>query len=133
MGLAGNGGICRVDSRRVLILPPEHAQQLAQRRQFSRRERRLLGGVLGAALALVVVVIIALGTGSPATGHGCVHVNLPYSTGGSEIYACGGQARTMCAAVGRPGAYTGATAARVATECRKAGVPVPAGAARGGS
>jgi hypothetical protein len=117
----------------VLILPQEHAQQLAERRRFSRRERRLLAGVLAAVLALVVVVVIALGSGSPTSGNGCVHVNLPYSTGGSEIYACGAQARTMCASVGRPGAYTGATAARVANECRKAGVPVPPGAAGAGS
>jgi hypothetical protein len=110
----------------VLILPPGHAQQLLSRRGFSKRERWMVSSVLAAVAALAVVLVISLASSSHTSGHGCVHVNLPYSTGGQEFYACGARARSMCAQVGTPGGYAGAAAQAVATQCRKAGLPVGA-------
>ncbi len=86
----------------------------------------MVGGVLTTVAVLAVAVVIALVSSSHTTGNGCVHVNLPYSTGGQEFYECGAQAKAMCAAVGAPGGYTGAAAQAVATQCRRAGLPVGA-------
>jgi hypothetical protein len=84
----------------------------------------MLGGVLTTVAVLAVVVVIALVSSSHATGKGCVHVNLPYSTGGQEFFECGTRAKAMCAEVGAPGGYSGAAAQAVATQCRRAGLPV---------
>lgn len=84
----------------------------------------MLGGVLTTVAVLAVVVVIALVSSSHATGNGCVHVNLPYSTGGQEFFECGTRAKAMCAEVGAPGGYSGAAAQAVATQCRRAGLPV---------
>jgi hypothetical protein len=109
----------------VLILPPGHAeQQVRALRPLAGRERRLMQimGVITA--ALTVVVVIALVTGGHSTSRGCVNVNFPYSTGGSNFYGCGARARGLCASVGLPGTFTGPVVNTVATECRKAGFPV---------
>jgi len=108
----------------VLILPPGHAQAVSARRRLSAREKWILRGVLGTVAVLAVAVVIALATAGHSSGNGCVDVNIPYSTGGQELYRCGGEARAMCRAVGTPGGFTGAAAHAVATECRKAGLAV---------
>ncbi len=92
----------------------------------------MVGGVLGVVLVLAAAVAVALGTGGHSSANGCVSVNLPYSTGGQEFYACGARARAMCGAVGTPGAYTGAAGQAVSTQCRKAGLPVGSGHGRDG-
>jgi hypothetical protein len=107
----------------MLILPPGHAQAIGQPRPFRAREKGMIGGVLVAVVALAVALIISLGSSTPKSGHGCISVALAYSTGGAQVYRCGGSAREMCAGVGRPGGITGATARSVSTECRKAGLP----------
>jgi hypothetical protein len=89
---------------------------------FTRRERWMVGSVLATVAAFALVVVIALATSGHSSGNGCVHVNLPYSTGGNEFYECGARARAMCANVGAPGGYTGAAAQAVAVQCRKAGL-----------
>jgi len=86
----------------------------------------MIGAVLGTVAALGVVLVFALASSSHRSGNGCVEVNLPYSTGGAEVYQCGAKAVAMCAAVGHPGAFTGAAAEAVARQCRKAGVRVGA-------
>jgi hypothetical protein len=104
-----------------MILPPGHAQQIRQRRAFSRREKGILGGVLAAVAAIVAVLIISVATADKSSAHGCINVSLPYSTGGAQIYRCGNSARSLCASVGRPG-LSGSTGRVVASECRKAGI-----------
>lgn len=55
------------------------------------------------ACALVVFVLGGFGLWSAlasdtdgASGHGCVSLNVPSSTGGALIHYCGGQARAFC-------------------------------------
>jgi hypothetical protein len=110
----------------VLILPPGHSEQVLARRAFTRRERWMIGSVLTTVAALAVVIVVALATSGHTSANGCVHVNLPYSTGGQEFYECGSRARSMCAQVGTPGGLTGAAAHAVAVQCRKAGLPAGA-------
>lgn len=95
-----------------------------QVRRLRRREKWILGFVLSTVAALAVVVVIAVLSAGHSTGNGCVDVNIPYSIGGQEIYRCGSAARKMCRSVGTPGGYTQAAGRAVATECRKAGLPV---------
>ncbi len=84
----------------------------------------MIGGVLATVASLAVVLVVALASSSHRSGNGCVEVNLPYSTGGAELYQCGTRALAMCGSVGHPGAFTGAAAEAVARQCRKAGVRV---------
>lgn len=104
-----------------MILPPGHAQQIRQRRVFSRREKTILGGVLATVAALAIVLVISIATTDQSSAHGCVSVSLPYSTGGAHIYRCGAAARTLCAGVDKPG-LTGSAGRMVARQCRKAGI-----------
>jgi hypothetical protein len=84
----------------------------------------MLSGVLGLVGALVVVLVIALSTGQPHSGKGCIDVGLSYATGGQQVTRCGAAARALCSGAGVPGGITGPTGRAVATECRKAGLPV---------
>jgi hypothetical protein len=108
----------------VLILPPGHAQAVTLRRRFSRREKWLVGGVLAGVAVLVTIVIVAISSAGHTSARGCVDVTIPYSLGGQEIYACGARARSICGSVGSAGGFTGPAGRAVATECRKAGLPV---------
>jgi hypothetical protein len=65
------------------------------------RQKRIFA-VVG---ALVVLVLAGLGTwgalGSDSysgSGHGCVNVTVPSSTGGATLHYCGSQARSFCQA-----------------------------------
>ena len=109
----------------MLILPPGHrTDHTHQMRALAPREKWMLGGVLGVVAALAVVLVISLATAGHKSGHGCISVGLAYSVGGAQVYRCGDSARAMCASVNRPGGSVGATARALATECRKAGLPV---------
>jgi hypothetical protein len=109
----------------VLILPPGHAaKQTRPLVPLALRERRLIVVIAALGAVLVAVTVIALATSGHKSGNGCVDLKLPYSTGGSEIYQCGSSARTTCVNLGGPHGITGLTRDAVATECRKAGLPV---------
>ena len=77
---------------------------------------------MAAAAALAVFIVFAFSMGGRATGHGCVSVSIPYSTGGSQLYRCGAAARRLCGSAGKPGGFTGVAGAAIEAECRKAGL-----------
>jgi hypothetical protein len=108
----------------VLILPPGHAASLGARRSLNKREKWIIGGVLGTLAALTVAIVIALVTAAPSSGHGCIYLTIPAATGAGEIHQCGDQARGTCSTVLAPGAYVPETAQEIAAQCRKAGLPV---------
>jgi hypothetical protein len=108
----------------MLILPPGHAQAVRTRRALRPREKAMISGVLGVVALLAAGLVISFATAGHKSGHGCISVSLAYSVGGAQIYRCGSAARSMCATVNRPGGSTGATAQALATQCRKAGLPV---------
>lgn len=84
----------------------------------------MLRSVLATVAALTLVVVISVATAGHRSGNGCVDVTIPYSTGGQELYRCGAQARTMCSLVGSRQGFTGTLGRGMATECRKARLPV---------
>jgi hypothetical protein len=84
----------------------------------------MIGGVVGIVAAVAVVLVISIATAGHRSGHGCVSVGLAYSTGGAQVYRCGGAARQLCASVNQPGGTTGGAARSLTIECRKAGLPV---------
>jgi hypothetical protein len=108
----------------VLILPPGHAQSIAQGRGVSTRERRLLIGVLGVLAAVVVIVVISIASSGKSSAHGCIYATIPGAVGAQEISECGPQARATCLSTATPGAFTAQAARVIAAQCRKAGVPV---------
>ena len=82
----------------------------------------MIAGVMAAAAALAVLIVVAFSVGGRDTGHGCVSVSIPYSTGGSQLYRCGAAARRLCASARSPDGFTGAAGAVVKSQCRKAGL-----------
>lgn len=108
----------------MLILPTGHAQELRRSQPLRRREKVMLGGVVGLLAVLAVALVISLATSGHKSGNGCISVGLAYSVGGEQIYRCGASAKSMCASVNRPGGSVGATAKALTTVCRKAGLPV---------
>lgn len=84
----------------------------------------MIRAVLAAVGLLAVVLVISLATGETKSGHGCVSVELAYSTGGDHITRCGRAARSLCQGVGHAEGITGVPARTVAAACRRAGLPV---------
>jgi hypothetical protein len=111
-------------TRRVLILPPGHADAIATDRRLSTREKRMVGGVIGVVIALAVVLVISLSSGGPSSARDCIYATIPGDVGAQQINQCGVQARDTCQSVEAPGAYTPQAASTIAAECRKAGLPV---------
>ena len=92
--------------------------------RLSRREKWMVGGVLGVVAALAVVLVISFVSSGPSSGHGCIYANIPGVVGAEQVHECGANARHTCQTVNAPGAYTRQAAHQVAAECRKAGLPV---------
>ena len=111
-------------TRRVLILPPGHAQDARISRPLSQRERWILRGVLATVAVIAAVVVISVATAGKSSSHGCIYATIPGAVGAEQISQCGATARYTCATVLRPGAYAPASARTIAAECRKAGLPV---------
>jgi hypothetical protein len=105
-------------------LPLGHAQEVADRRGLSRREKWLVRGVLAAVAVLAVILAVALGTAGSSSAHGCIRATIPGPVGAQEIDQCGAQARVTCQSAAAPGTFTVQAARVVEHECRKAGLPV---------
>ena len=108
----------------MLILPPGHAQEVTLRRTLSRREKRLIGGVLAVVAALILALVVSLATSGQGSGHGCIYATIPAATGAQQISECGAVARSTCVSTSTPGAFSAQAARAIAAECRKAGLPV---------
>ena len=89
---------------------------------LSRRQKRIF------AITAVVVVVLFGGLaawGATAhdsygtSGHGCVSVTVPNSTGGAVLHYCGSQARTFCQASFRSGDQV---SLRARPQCELAGL-----------
>lgn len=112
-----------VDST-LLILPPGHAQSVAAPRRLARRERWMIGAVLGLVALGAIALVISFASGSKSSSNGCIHVTVQYVTGATQLDKCGREARSVCSSIGQPGGYAGALAEAIARECRKADLPV---------
>lgn len=106
----------------MLILPPGHAQEVRLGRRLSKRERWMIGGVLGVLAAVAVGLAIALALPSPKSSRGCIYLTIGGPTGAQYLYHCGAAARDLCTSAATPGANQGGAA--LIAECRKAGLPV---------
>ena len=84
----------------------------------------MISAVLGTVLALAIGVVISLSSTGRSSGHSCVYATIPGPVGAEEISRCGSDARALCRSVGVPGGYNGESGRSIATECRKAGLPV---------
>jgi hypothetical protein len=107
-----------------MAMPLGHGSAQQRLRPLQRREKVLARGLGGiTAVALAVVLILSLTHADRHSGRGCIAVSLAYAMGGTQTYACGSRARTLCSEVGHPG-LRGAAGADVARACRRAGLPV---------
>lgn len=87
----------------------------------------MAGGVLGAVVVLALVLVISFSSGGPSSKRGCIYATIPGDVGAQQINQCGAQARGTCQSLYAPGAFTKQAAAVLASECRKAGLPVGSG------
>jgi hypothetical protein len=110
----------------MLILPPGHGQEVARRSAVSRREKWMIGSVLGLLVVIGVAVIIAFTSVQRQSRNGCIDVSAATVIGGSELYRCGKAARDLCTEPGGQHSPNVAFANALADACRKAGLPVPA-------
>jgi hypothetical protein len=108
----------------VLIIPPGHAETVQVRWRLSKREKWMVGGVLGVVLALAVVLVISFASSGPSSTSGCIYATIPAATGAQQVHECGATAQSTCATVLTPGLFTAQSASAIAAECRKAGLPV---------
>jgi hypothetical protein len=92
--------------------------------RLSKREKWMIGGVLGVVAVLAVVLVISFVSSGPTSGHGCIYANIPGAVGAEQVHECGATARDTCRSVNTPGAYTRQAAHTLAAQCRKAGLPV---------
>jgi hypothetical protein len=104
----------------MLIMPADRTPMY----RLSKREKRMVGGVLGVVAALVVVLVISFASSGPSSSHGCIYATIPGSVGAEQVHECGDTARATCRSVNAPGAYAPAAAQTLATACHKAGLPV---------
>jgi hypothetical protein len=105
----------------VLIMPPETATL----RRLSKRERWMVGGVLGVVAALAVILVISFVSSGPSSANGCIYATIPGAVGAVQVHECGATARSTCRTV--KVAYPAQAAQTIAAECRKAGLPVGSG------
>jgi hypothetical protein len=108
----------------VLIIPPGHAETIRAGRRLSNREIWMITGVAGAVVVLAIVLVISLASSGPTSKAGCIYATIPADTGAEQVHQCGTQARDTCQSVFAAGAYTHQAAQAIASECRKAGLPV---------
>jgi hypothetical protein len=106
--------------RAVLIMPSERTPLY----RLSRREKWMVGGVLGVVAALAAVLVLSFVTADPSSGGGCIYATIPGAVGAEQVHECGADARHTCRSVNAPGAYTRQAARTLAVQCRKAGLPV---------
>jgi hypothetical protein len=110
----------------MLILPPGHAQEVERRRAVTRREKWIIGSVLGVLAVICVAVIVAFTSVQKQSRNGCIDVSAATVIGGSELYRCGAAARELCTQPGGQNSPNVAFQRALADACRKAGLPVPA-------
>jgi uncharacterized protein YcfJ len=106
----------------VLILPPGHGHAISARRTLTIREKWMIRGVLAVVVAVGIALVISFATAGNSSGHGCIYATIAGDVGAQEIHECGKTARQTCATV--HAAYPAQSAATIAAECRKAGLPV---------
>jgi len=108
----------------MLIIPSGHAEATRIRWPTSTREKWMIGGVLAVVAAIGILLVISFVASGPNSKSGCIYATIPAATGAEQIHQCGATARSTCATVGTPGAYTAQAAQTLTAECRKAGLTV---------
>jgi hypothetical protein len=108
----------------MLILPPGHAQTIRTPRTFTKREKWIVGSVLGCLTALALIVVIAIVSSEQQSTRTCINVTAPSFIGAEQVKGCGAQAREICRSAAQQGVYNQALAQTIAAECRKVGLPV---------
>jgi hypothetical protein len=106
-----------------MVLPPGHANAVLARRQFSRREKWMVGSVVAASAAIVLVVLIAVLSSGGKPASGCLNVDVPGPIGAQEFRQCGAQARQFCGSISTAGGLSASARQDVASACRRTGLP----------
>jgi len=82
----------------------------------------MIRGVLAVVVAIGIALVISFATAGNSSGRGCIYATIAGDVGAQEVHECGATARQTCATVHV--VYPAQSAATIATECRRAGLPV---------
>jgi hypothetical protein len=94
----------------------DQAQRLREPLRWGRREKTIVGVLLGLLAAIAIALAVYGATsGAPARAD-CIDLSFPSTLGAAEVKGCGAQARRVCAS----GAYRG-IATEMRTACEHAG------------
>jgi hypothetical protein len=89
-------------------------------RKTTLRERRILWVVVALlAVACIAGAIVAIGSSSPSTPAGCIHLEAPSTMGAVASDICGNDAKKLC--TGHQ-ARTDPLSATILPQCRQAGL-----------
>ena len=83
----------------------------------------MIGGVLGAVAVLAVVLVISFASSGPSSKSGCIYATIPAATGAQQVNLCGTAARSTCATVRAPGAFTPRPLSRSRPNAARPGCP----------
>src|SRR5947209_11626750 len=96
----------------------EQARRLREPLRWGRREKTVVGVLVGVVAAIAVTLIVfAASSGAPARAD-CIDLNFPSTLGAAEVKGCGERARQICAS----GAYKGLRD-QMQAACERAGFP----------
>ena len=111
----------------MLILPPGHWQEISSPGTLGRRERWLIASGVALLAVICTAVVIALTSVHRTSANGCIDVSAATVIGGSELYRCGAEARSLCShATASAGSSNVAFQRGLVDACRKAGLAAAA-------
>jgi hypothetical protein len=95
----------------------DQARRLREPLRWGRREKGIVGALLGVlAAAAVALIVFAASSGAPARAD-CINLSFPSTLGAGYVKGCGAKARAICAS----GAYRGSFGRELQAACARAG------------
>jgi hypothetical protein len=106
------------------MIMQDQSRRLSQPLQWGRRERVVVGALLGCVVAaLIGLSIYAVTNSGTPLGKGCIELTFASTLGVAQIHDCGAQARALCASP----TPSRQIVDELREDCKKAGYPFGTG------
>jgi hypothetical protein len=106
-------------------LPPRN-QPTGERpaRRVAPHERKIIAALVLTLAAIVIITVVSLGSSSPQSRNGCIHVSVPGPIGATFFDGCGSTARQICGDLHPSSGLNAYGVSLIARACRRAEIPV---------